>query len=272
MILEIVRQDGPVSLQALSEAVGSSVVTVRRDLRALEEQGLLSRRRGGAALPPTALRLPGPPPEELAPLSREKIAIAALAAKLVDDGDAVILGAGTTTRELARQLTGRRELTVVTNSLLVGEALAESPGIEVVMTGGSLRGSTLALVGSSAEKSLDGLRVRLAFLSGDGLTLERGLSTNAMLSAGVDGAIANAARDVVVLADRRKIGVEAMFQTVPAAQITHLVTDRLPENALVTGLTAVGVHIHVAPADGGDAEPGPVDAAAPQPEPGRGRA
>ena len=137
----------------------------------------------------------------------------------------MVVGAGTTTQELARRLARVPGLTVVTNSLLVAQALAHANRVEVVMTGGTLRGSNYALVGSGAEQSLQGLRVSRAFLSGSGLTAERGLSTSNMLSASVDRALVQAAGEVVVLADHSKLGTDTMFQTVPTDLITHLVTD-----------------------------------------------
>lgn len=223
-ILERVRVTGTVSLKELARAVASSEVTVRRDLRALEAEGLLDRRRGGAAMIGALSHEPTHSQKTRLAL-REKVAIARLAATLVDHGDAIVLGAGTTTHELARQLTHVRDLTVVTNSVLAASALASAPHAEVIMTGGLLRGSTFALVGSAAERSLAELRVRRAFISGNGLTAERGLSTPNLAAAGVDRAIAHAAQEVVVLADRTKLGVDTMVQTVPTERITHLVTD-----------------------------------------------
>ncbi|NMM30075.1 MAG: DeoR/GlpR transcriptional regulator, partial [Cellulomonas sp.] len=176
----------------------------------------------------------------------EKSAIAELAATLVQDGDAVVLGAGSTTQQLADRLVGVRDLTVVTNSLLVGEALARSPQAVVVMTGGSLRGSTYGLVGSAAEQSFAGLQVRRAFLSGDGLTATRGLSASDLSAAGVDRAIARAAQEVLVLADHTKLGVDAMFQTVPPERVAHLVTDELADPEIVAQFRALGVTVHVA--------------------------
>lgn len=140
----------------------------------------------------------------------------------------MVVGAGTTTQELARRLARVPGLTVVTNSLLVAQALAHANRVEVVMTGGTLRGSNYALVGSGAEQSLQGLRVSRAFLSGTGLTAERGLSTSNMLSASVDRALVQAAAEVVVLADHTKLGSDTMFQTVPTDLITRLVTDEPP--------------------------------------------
>ncbi|WP_149827760.1 DeoR/GlpR family DNA-binding transcription regulator [Streptomyces tailanensis] len=255
LILEMVRANGAVSLRELARVVQTSEVTVRRDVRALEAEGLLDRRHGGAVLPGGFTRESGfPQKSHLA--TAEKTAIADLAASLVEEGEAIVVGAGTTTQELARRLARIPGLTVVTNSLLVAQALAHANRVEVVMTGGTLRGSNYALVGSGAEQSLQGLRVSKAFLSGSGLTAERGLSTSNMLSASVDRALVQAAAEVVVLADHTKLGTDTMFQTVPTDVITRLVTDDPPghDDRAVTELQALadqGVQIAVAGASGG---------------------
>ncbi|MFD0359203.1 DeoR/GlpR family DNA-binding transcription regulator [Streptomyces sp. NPDC127110] len=250
LILEMVRANGAVSLRELARVVQTSEVTVRRDVRALEAEGLLDRRHGGAVLPGGFTRESGfPQKSHLA--TAEKTAIADVAAGLVEEGEAVVVGAGTTTQELARRLARVPGLTVVTNSLLVAQALAHANRVEVVMTGGTLRGSNYALVGSGAEQSLQGLRVSRAFLSGSGLTAERGLSTSNMLSASVDRALVQAAAEVVVLADHTKLGTDTMFQTVPTDVMTRLVTDEPPQHdeRAATELQALadqGVQITVA--------------------------
>ncbi|MCT9010817.1 DeoR/GlpR family DNA-binding transcription regulator [Streptomyces sp. NBC_01007] len=264
LILEMVRANGAVSLRELARVVQTSEVTVRRDVRALEAEGLLDRRHGGAVLPGGFTRESGfPQKSHLA--TAEKTAIADLAAGLVEEGEAIVVGAGTTTQELARRLARVPGLTVVTNSLLVAQALAHANRVEVVMTGGTLRGSNYALVGSGAEQSLQGLRVSRAFLSGSGLTAERGLSTSNMLSASVDRALVQAAAEVVVLADHTKLGTDTMFQTVPTDLITRLVTDEPPahDDRAATELQALadqGVQIAVAGSSasggaGGDPHP-----------------
>ncbi|PGH48531.1 DeoR/GlpR family DNA-binding transcription regulator [Streptomyces sp. Ru87] len=250
LILEMVRANGAVSLRELARVVQTSEVTVRRDVRALEAEGLLDRRHGGAVLPGGFTRESGfPQKSHLA--TAEKTAIADLAAGLVEEGEAIVVGAGTTTQELARRLARVPGLTVVTNSLLVAQALAHANRVEVVMTGGTLRGSNYALVGSGAEQSLQGLRVSRAFLSGSGLTAERGLSTSNMLSASVDRALVQSAGEVVVLADHTKLGTDTMFQTVPTDVITRLVTDEPPAHedraaAELRALADQGVQIAVA--------------------------
>ncbi|MFD6368926.1 DeoR/GlpR family DNA-binding transcription regulator [Streptomyces roseolus] len=246
----MVRANGAVSLRELARVVQTSEVTVRRDVRALEAEGLLDRRHGGAVLPGGFTRESGfPQKSHLA--TAEKTAIADVAAGLVEEGEAIVVGAGTTTQELARRLARVPGLTVVTNSLLVAQALAHANRVEVVMTGGTLRGSNYALVGSGAEQSLQGLRVSRAFLSGSGLTAERGLSTSNMLSASVDRALVQAAAEVVVLADHTKLGTDTMFQTVPTDVITRLVTDEPPPHderaaSELQALADQGVQIAVA--------------------------
>nr|WP_078572123.1 DeoR/GlpR family DNA-binding transcription regulator [Streptomyces somaliensis] len=260
LILEMVRANGAVSLRELARVVQTSEVTVRRDVRALEAEGLLDRRHGGAVLPGGFTREPGyPQKSHLA--TAERAAIADAAAGLVREGEAIVVGAGTTTQELARRLARVPGLTVVTNSLLVAQALAHTNRVEVVMTGGTLRGSSYALVGSGAEQALHGLRVSRAFLSGAGLTAERGLSTSNMLSASVDRALVRAAAEVVVLADHTKLGTDTMFQTVPTDMITRLVTDEPPphdERAAMElrALADQGVQITVAGGAGAPAAEG----------------
>lgn len=225
--------------------VKSSEVTVRRDLRLLESQGLLDRRHGGA-VSPGALGHEASRAEKFPAAGAEKAAIGELATSLVRDGDTIAIGPGTTTQAFARRLALFRELTVITNSLLVAQVLARAQGIEVVLTGGSLRGSILALVGTAAEQSLADLRLRKAFLSGDGLSAARGLSTSNLSVAGVDRALAAAAEQVIVLADHTKIGVETMAQTVPADRINHLVTADLTLPPELDRFRETGTQVHVA--------------------------
>jgi DeoR/GlpR family transcriptional regulator of sugar metabolism len=243
-IIEHVRTHGVVSLRELAAAVHTSEVTVRRDVRAMEEEGLLDRRRGGAAWPGRLTHEQTYQQKSLV-AAAEKVAIARLACELLVEGDAIVVGAGTTTQEFARVLGRFSALTVVTNSVLVAQELARTTA-EVVLTGGTLRGSTYALVGSSAETSLRQVRVRHAFLSGNGLTAERGLSTPNMQSASIDQAIVRSARDVVVLADHTKLGVDTMVQTVPPDAITHLVTDDKADPGVLARLRSLGVQVHVA--------------------------
>jgi DeoR/GlpR family transcriptional regulator of sugar metabolism len=245
VILELVRSNGAVSLRELARIVKTSEVTVRRDLRQLEAEGMLARRHGGAVANDRTAYEPSYT-EKTGVASDEKAAIADLAAELVSPGDAIVIGAGTTTQALAKRLARLADLTVVTNSLLVTQAFARSPGIEVMVTGGQLRGSIHALVGSAAEDSVATLRVRRAFLSGNGLTAARGMSTPNASVAAIDRALAATATEVVALVDNTKIGVDTMMQTVPPGQITHVVTDAGANPDELAALREAGVRVHIA--------------------------
>ena len=247
-ILEYLRARGFSSVQDLAALVDCSEVTIRRDLLLLDEEGLIERRRGGAAFPLS----------EATPLTRADVddsppsALADMAAGLVNDGETIALGAGVTVARFATRLTGKNDLTVVTNSLLVADALAAS-SVDVVMTGGSLRGSTMALVGSGAERVFAELKVRRVFLSGDGLTGTWGLSSDDADAAGVERAIAARAEEVVVLVEGAKLGVDAMSLTVPTERLGIVVTDDDADPEVLDRLRAVGVHVHTATSRSGAA-------------------
>lgn len=242
-LLRLLRERGAMPLQALAEELAASEATIRRDLRALEARGLLARSRGGAT--PVAGLAHEPSEQDKSTVAvAEKAAIAEAAAALVGPDDAVVIGPGTTTRQLALRLAAVPGLTVITNSLAVAEALADSRTAQVVLTGGALRGPIRALVGSETERFLGTVRVRHAFLSGNGVTGGRGLSTPHLAVAAADRAIAGAAEHPVVLADHTKVGADALFQTVPAGRIAHLFTDAAASGAELEALAGAGVTVH----------------------------
>jgi DeoR family fructose operon transcriptional repressor len=182
------------------------------------------------------------------PVHRERQAIAAHAATLVKPGSAILLGPGRTTYLLAWELTAISSLTVVTNSVWVTHALLKSPHIDVVMVGGALRRSIGALVGPATEQALQGLRGDQVFLSGEGVTVDRGLTTPNVFAAATDQALMAAGRQVVVLADRTKLGHDTMCQTVPPSRMHVLVTDSGADPDVCRLLTAAGIDVHAIPA------------------------
>src|SRR6266566_8070429 len=245
LIAERVRSRGVVSVAEMAEALGTTEITLRRDLRAMAKAGLLVRTHGGA-LQPAGLGHEPSYSEKAQQAAGEKAAIARLALRMVRPGDSIVLGPGTTTLALARLLVHYPELTVVTNSLLVAQALMESSRVEVILTGGTLRRPIHALVGPATEESVRALRASQAFISGNGFTADRGLSTPSPLVAATDRALASAAQQVVVLADHTKIGEETMCQTVPAARVHTLITDSRAKPAELEAIRAAGVEVQVA--------------------------
>ncbi|MEU4423187.1 DeoR/GlpR family DNA-binding transcription regulator [Actinoplanes sp. NPDC024001] len=248
-LLAHVRDHGYVSFRDLAAALGISESTVRRDLRAMAADGLLALTRGGAGprhgQPPVRAVAPAGP-NGADPVSGPREAIAARAAGLVAEGSAVLLGPGRTTTALARHLAAFDQLTVVTNSISVTSALLGAPQVDVVLIGGALRRSIGAAVGPIAEAALTGLRGAQVFLSGEGVTVERGLTTPNVFAAATDQALMAAGQQVVVLADHTKLGRETMCQTVPPERIDVLVTDQAADGEMVERLRATGIDIHVA--------------------------
>ena len=245
LIAESVRSRGVVSVAEMAETLGTTEITLRRDLRAMAKDGLLVRTHGGAVQPASLGHEPSYY-EKSGQAAIEKAAIARLAFGLIRPGDSILLGPGTTTLALARLLVASPELTVVTNSLLVAQALMDAPRVEVILTGGTLRRSIHALVGPATEDSVRALRASQAFISGNGFSAERGLSTPNPLVAATDRAIAGAAQQVVVLVDHTKIGQETMCQTVPTARIHTLITDSKAEPAALDAIRQAGVDVRVA--------------------------
>ena len=245
LIAESLRSRGVVSVSQMAELLGTTEITVRRDLRAMAKDGQLVRAHGGAVLPATTGHEPSYS-EKARQAGTEKAAIARLAVEMIRPGDSILLGPGTTTLALARLLVDFPELTVVTNSLLVAQALMGATRVEVILTGGTLRRSIHALVGPSAEDSVRALRASQAFISGNGFTAERGLSTPSPLVAATDRAFASAAKQVVVLADHTKIGQDTMCQTVAAERVHILVTDSAADPAELAAIRLAGVDVRVA--------------------------
>ncbi|MEH1168109.1 DeoR/GlpR family DNA-binding transcription regulator [Micromonospora sp. CPCC 205539] len=225
-ILERVRLTGGVRVTELAVEFGVSDMTIRRDLEALHERGLLAKVHGGATVAgPSSTDEPGFHAKSVRQLA-EKAAIADRAAQLVRPGAAVALSAGTTTAELARRLVDVPGLTVVTNSLPVAEILHAGgrPDQTVVLTGG-VRTPSDALVGPLAVGAVRALHLDLLFLGVHGITERAGFTTPNLMEAETDRALVAAADRLVVLADHTKWGTVGISSIVELAAAHVLVSD-----------------------------------------------
>ncbi|MBY6275638.1 DeoR/GlpR family DNA-binding transcription regulator [Symbiobacterium thermophilum] len=241
-IIERVRSGAAVTVQDLAQVFGVSESTIRRDLRELEREGLLERTHGGAV--PADPTLTEPSYAEKSDQNRaEKMAIARVAAGMVHDGASIILDAGTTTLEIARLLKDRRNLTVVTNAYPIAAELADAPGVEVIVTGGTVRGKTLALVGPLAEQVLEQVNADLVFLGTNGIDIERGLTTPTPAEASVKRRMIAAARKVVVVADSSKAWRVAFAAVAPVSSMHMLISDRGLDPRLAHELLARGIQV-----------------------------
>ncbi|MGX5695407.1 DeoR/GlpR family DNA-binding transcription regulator [Agromyces soli] len=244
VILAALAVHRSISVSDLARMVRASEITVRRDLRILEEEGRLVRHRGGASASRSLMDEPSYR-EKTVVAGAQKLAMASIAVDLVDDGDVVMLCAGTTTQAVAAQLARRRVL-VATNSLLVADTLSDAPDIEVLLIGGILRGNIRAAIGGEAERAVSRLHFQTVFLSGNGLTAANGLSTPNLHVASLDRAAVERAQRVVVLADHTKVGADSMIQTVPPERIDVLITDEAADPVELARMSASGIDVRVA--------------------------
>ncbi len=241
-ILGRARAVGRVDVTTLAAELDVTPETVRRDLTALERMGLVRRVHGGA-IPVERLGFEPAVAEREQMFSAEKDRIAKAALDELPDGGAVIIDAGTTTVRLAELLPQDRELTVVTHALPVAMVLAGRPAITVHLVGGTLRGRTMAAVGAWAERALADVRVDVAFLGTNGLTVEHGLTTPDLAEAMVKRALVAAARRTVVLTDHTKVGRIDLAVVAPIAAVDTLVTDSGIAPELADEIEAAGPRV-----------------------------
>jgi DeoR family transcriptional regulator, fructose operon transcriptional repressor len=218
--------------------------TVRRDLVVLDKAGVVRRVHGGA-VPVRALHLvePGVDDRETTrAVYKEAIAVAA-AEFFPLSGASVLLDAGTTTARIAAHLPVDRELIVVTNSLPIAGRLATMPSVSLQLLGGRVRGLTQAAVGDQALRVLDTLRVDIAFIGTNAISVRHGLSTPDSDEAAIKRAMVQSANYVVVAADSSKVGREDFISFAPLSSVDTLITDTEISNAYRAQFTDEGVEV-----------------------------
>jgi DeoR family transcriptional regulator, fructose operon transcriptional repressor len=238
-IVEQARQAGRVDVAELAAELAVTPETVRRDLTALERQGVLRRVHGGA-IPVERLGFePGfAARDAVRRAEKERIAKAALSELPVEGS--ILLDAGTTTARLAEVMPVNRDLIVVTNSLPIALSLSVRPGLTVRLVGGRVRGRTQAVVDDWALRVLGDTYVDVAFVGTNGISVERGLTTPDPAEAAVKQAMLAAARRVVVLADHTKVGAAHFARFGGLREVAVLITDSGLDADVAARLEAAG--------------------------------
>jgi DeoR family transcriptional regulator, aga operon transcriptional repressor len=232
LALQMLRNNGHVSVSELSKALSVSDVTIRKDLQFLEEHHLLLRTRGGAMVNDRMVR-DQPLEEKGRQYSDEKRRIGLAAADLVEDGDTIMMDAGTTTLQVARSLQSKRNLTVLTSSVNLASELLPMNGIEVVMLGGVVRPTSASVVGHYAEQMIKEHSCRKFFLAVDGFDVERGLTTTNSLEAHLNRLMIEASFQTIVVTDSSKFGRRGLSRICGYEDIDKVVTDSaVPESAV----------------------------------------
>ena len=240
--LHFIEQRQRVTVTQLCDFFSISPATARRDLDALAERGKIQRVHGGA------IPIRQAPPElpvvnRLAEQLEEKQRIGRAAADLIADGDTVFLGNGTTVLEVARNLLGRKNLTVITNSLMVLNLMGDSPDITLISLGGQLRRSELSMIGHITEQALAELRADKVIIGVHAIDAKHGLAGQYLPEAMTDRAILKIGRKAIVVVDHTKFGRLATAFLAPVNAIDLIVTDTGIDPEIESALTSQGARV-----------------------------
>jgi DeoR family glycerol-3-phosphate regulon repressor len=241
-IVERISECERVSVDELADWLGTSRETIRRDLSTLAEGGRIRKYHGGATL--ADIHREGSLADRMVEAVPEKRAIAAAAAALFPAGSTILLDVGSTTLAFAQALTGRDDLTVITNGLDIARLLVAG-GVKVFVVGGEVKSETVEMVGTLTVDQI-GL-----FYASDAVLTVAGINTRGAMDFQLDEAqIARAmiaqARSVTIIADGSKLGRDGLFQVCRLHEIDRLVVDRVPDAELGKALKAAAVQVVIA--------------------------
>jgi len=240
-ILAEARRLGRVSVDGLAQQLAVTAQTIRRDLNELCDQGLLARTHGGATLASALENVAYEARRQLA--AREKRAIGLAAAALIPDDASLFINIGTTTEEVARALTKREKLMVITNNIHVVSILLPSPGIDVIVAGGQVRRSDGGIVGEATLDLVSQFRVDYALIGASALDSDGTLLDFDYHEVRVSQKIIENARKVILVADAMKFDRTAPVRIGHVAQIDTFVTDRPPPQSFADLCRSEGVDI-----------------------------
>ena len=243
-IISKLKKEGSVQVLDLCEELNVSSVTIRKDLKLLEDKQLLFRTHGGGTQtnPYTADR---PVNEKVKIHSTEKLSIGEAAAKLVEPNDCILIASGTTVLSFAKNIIPKGNLTVITAALNVALELIHRPEIEVIQLGGILRKSSSSVTGNYAEKILDDFSCSKLFLGVDGIDLDFGLTTTNMMEAQLNKKMIAAAQKTIVLADSSKFGKRGFGKICGLEDIEQVITDNKISEHIVKTLNGMGIEVSV---------------------------
>ncbi|MBT3389007.1 MAG: DeoR/GlpR transcriptional regulator [Chloroflexi bacterium] len=224
-LIELLRRQPGMRVPEIAAMLDVSEGTVRNDLNALEADGRLERVHGGAVLA-ERMHIDS---TSFTERHRENViakeAVARQAAKLVQDGDSILLDASSTIYYLGLALETRQRLRVVTNGLDVARLLAKNPSNTVILIGGILSQDGSSLTGLFSEQAIQDLHVQKAFVSASGFTIERGLTEVHLEEAQLKRKAIQTAQQVIALMDSNKLGHEDLTPVAHPTQLASLYTD-----------------------------------------------
>lgn len=243
-ILEKLKKEGSVNVLDLCEDMNVSSVTIRKDLKVLEDKNLLFRTHGGGTLsnPYTSDRHVN---EKEKIKADEKMDIGAAAASLLIPNDCIIIASGTTVLSLAKNINPQGNLTVITAALNVATELNHHSEIEILLLGGILRKSSSSGTGMYAEKILEDFSCSKLFLGVDGIDLEFGLTTTHVMEAQLNRKMIIAAQKTIVLADSSKFGKRGFGKICGLEDVDQIITDSGISDHMAETLKGMGIEVTI---------------------------
>ncbi|QNL50439.1 DeoR/GlpR transcriptional regulator [Olivibacter sp. SDN3] len=241
-IIKVIKANGSATIPELIEMTKVSGVTIRKDLKFLEDKNLLFCTRGGASLTnPYANDRPIVEKALINPDKKQKIARASLA--LIKENDSIMIGSGTTVFELAKVLQPEHPLTVITPAIKVAFELSGKANMDVLQLGGLVRPSSSSVAGVHAEHILENISCGVLFIGVDGIDIDFGLSISNLAEAGLNQKMIRSAQSVAVLADSTKFGKRGIGRICELNEIQYIVTDDAAPPAMIKQIEKKGVKV-----------------------------
>lgn len=245
-ILNMLEKNGQVFVHELSEEFDVSEVTIRNDLELFESKKLLIRSRGGAMKYENSVGMDFQLSDKDKINYAEKIRIGKKAAALVNPGETIILDSGTTTMEIAKNLSPDDAINVITNAFNIANQLINSPNINIIVPGGTLRKNSHSLVGPLAEKSIRNFYVDKVFLGVDGFDTSQGAFTPNIEEASLNQIMIEISKEVILVADSSKFKRRSLAFICPVNKIDIVVTDEHISREDQNRLADLGVRVIIA--------------------------
>lgn len=241
-IIRLITKTRKVRVDELTKLFNVSSVTVRNDLSYLDEKGILHKSYGGALIRDN-VALDESILEKKKIHSDEKNRIGLAAAKMINDGDSIILDSGTTTSSIVKYIKNRKNLTVLTNAINIASELAGITDIEVILTGGKLRKKSFSLVGPQAELMLQSYYFDKVFLGVDGFDFSFGLTTPNYLEAQLNKLMVKVSQQVIAVADSSKFNRKSLCLITKPELIDVVITDKKITSDNVAKLKEIGIEL-----------------------------
>lgn len=242
-ILDIIQKEGSVKVSKLTKLFDVSIETIRRDLESLENNGLLKRVYGGAILKKNVFDKLNFTKREKA-FKDEKKEIAQIAIRYVEEGQSIALNGGTTNLEIVRELREKfKNLTIITNSLMIANELSDVEGFTIILIGGVLNNKEYAFYSEFTENILSNFVIDTAFISVSGVSLNRGITDYLINEVKIQKKIMEVSQEVIILADSSKIDSASLVKTANIDDVNLIITDSKLDSKILNKYLKNGIEI-----------------------------